>query len=184
MSRIGKRPIVIPDQVKVSPQGRSLTVEGPKGTLALALPELVNVTVANGQASVTVTGETKQSRSLHGTFRSLVANMVQGVTQGFTRELEIVGVGFRAQTQGPNLQLFLGFSHPVEVTVPAGLSVKVPKPTQVVVEGTDKQAVGQLAANIRAIFPPEPYKGKGIRYTTEVVRRKAGKAAAGAKTAS
>ncbi|MBI4355110.1 MAG: 50S ribosomal protein L6 [Candidatus Omnitrophica bacterium] len=181
MSRIGKQPIVIPDKVKVTPQGRSVTVEGPKGTLALTLPELVNVAVANGQAAVTVTGDTKQSRSLHGTFRSLVANMVHGVTQGFTRELEIVGVGFRAQVAGSTLQLFLGFSHPVDVTVPAGITVKAPKPTQLVIEGADKQIVGQLAADIRAIFPPEPYKGKGIRYTTEVVRRKAGKAAAGAK---
>lgn len=162
------------------PDGPRLLIEGPKGKLSLALPPAVSVQVNGGQLRVTRSGDEPFQRALHGLTRALIANMVQGVTSGFSKELEIVGVGYRAQLQGKQLSIQVGFSHPVLVPIPEGITVEVPKPTSVLVRGPDKQLVGQFAAALRRIAPPEPYKGKGIKYAGEVIRRKAGKAATGA----
>jgi large subunit ribosomal protein L6 len=178
MSRIGLSPIPVPSGVDVTIAGRAVTVKGPKGELHHELPEAIVVEQADGELRVQRTDDLRTSRSLHGLSRALVANMVTGVSEGFTRELEIVGVGYRAIAQGDRkLELQLGFSHPVHVEAPEGISFTVPVPTQVIISGADKQAVGQVAADIRSIRKPEPYKGKGVRYKDEHVRRKAGKAA-------
>jgi len=178
MSRIGRSPIPVPDGVDVSIEGRTVTVKGPRGTLARDLPEPITVRRDDGQLLVERPDDERQNRSLHGLSRSLVNNMVVGVTQGFTKELEIVGVGYRATAQGNDrLELALGFSHAVRVEAPEGVTFQVPAPTRIVVEGIDKEKVGQVAATIRKIRKPEPYKGKGIRYAGEYVPRKAGKAA-------
>jgi len=163
----------------VKQEGARVAVEGPKGKLSLALPEQITVTVTDQAVTVQRASEGQSVRALHGLTRALIANMVHGVVTGFSKELEIVGIGYRAQLQGKQLSVQVGFSHPVVVPIPDGITVEVPKPTTVIVKGFDKQLVGQFAANLRRISPPEPYKGKGIKYAGEVVRRKAGKAATG-----
>jgi large subunit ribosomal protein L6 len=178
MSRIGKQPITLPSGVEVTIDDRHVVVKGPKGTLEHDLPETITVARDGDDLVVTRPDDERENRSLHGLTRSLVANMVTGVSQGFTRDLEIVGVGYRCIAQGPTkLELQLGFSHPVVVDAPDGISFDVPAPTRITVAGADKQLVGQVAADIRKIRKPEPYKGKGIRYSDERVLRKAGKSA-------
>jgi len=177
MSRIGKEPITIPSDVDVTMADGTITVKGPKGTLTQRLHPDVTVAVADATVTVTRDDDEREHRALHGLFRSLIANMVTGVTDGYRRDLEIVGVGYRAAARGRGLTLQLGYSHPVEVDAPEGITFEVATPTRLSVVGSDKQLVGQVAANIRALRKPEPYKGKGIRYAGEQVRRKAGKAA-------
>jgi large subunit ribosomal protein L6 len=177
MSRIGKEPVAIPDGVDARLEGRTLTVTGPRGTLTQQIHPDVTVHIGDGRVQVTRPDDEREHRALHGLFRSLIANMVTGVTQGYRRELEIVGVGYRAALNGRRLTLQLGFSHPVEVEAPEGITFEVATPTRIAVAGIDKHLLGQVAANIRAVRKPEPYKGKGIRYAGEQVRRKAGKAA-------
>jgi large subunit ribosomal protein L6 len=177
MSRIGKSPISVPSGVDVSVVGRTVNVKGPKGTLAREIPGEITVRNDSGTVLVERPNDERQNRAMHGLTRTLVNNMVIGVTDGFQKELEIVGVGYRAEAQGPtSLKLALGFSHPVIVAAPEGVTFEVPQPTRIVVKGIDKERVGQVAANIRAIRKPEPYKGKGVRYLGERVLRKAGKA--------
>ena len=177
MSRIGKQPITIPSGVEVTLDGSHVTVKGPKGTLEHDAPESITITREGDDLIVARPDDERGNRSLHGLTRTLVSNMVVGVSEGFTRDLEIVGVGYRAAAAGPRrLDLQLGFSHPVAVDAPEGVEFEVPTPTRITVKGYDKQLVGQVAADIRKIRKPEPYKGKGIRYAGEVVRRKAGKA--------
>ena len=180
MSRIGRKPIAILQGAKAKLEADKLMIEGPKGKLALAIPPIIGVAVGDKEINVTRKGEEKSDRAMHGLYRALIANMVQGVVTGFSKELEISGVGYRAVLQGKSLSIQVGFSHPVVVPIPEGLTVEVPKPTTVIVKGYDKHLVGQFAANLRRIAPPEPYKGKGIKYAGEVIRRKAGKAATGA----
>ena len=178
MSRIGKAPIPLPSGVEVTISGSNVAVKGPKGSLAWSVP--YDITVAQDGDNLTVSrpDDERAHRALHGMARSLVANMVVGVSEGFTKELEIVGVGYRAQAQGPEkIEISVGFSHPVYVQAPAGVTFEVPQPTRIVVRGFDKQLVGQVAADIRKLRKPEPYKGKGIRYAGERVQRKAGKSA-------
>jgi large subunit ribosomal protein L6 len=184
MSRIGRSPIPVPKGVDVSVNDGHVTVKGPQGTLSRDLPRDITVrqdTPDGAELPVLLVerpNDERQNRALHGLTRSLVANMVTGVTNGFTKELEIVGVGYRAAAQGPDkLELALGFSHPVRVEAPSGITFEVPVPTRIIVKGIDKELVGQVAANIRKLRKPEPYKGKGVRYAGEVVVRKAGKAA-------
>jgi large subunit ribosomal protein L6 len=176
MSRIGKAPIPVPSGVDVKIEGRAITVKGPKGTLSHEVAEPIVVRQDGDELVVERPDDERRSRSLHGLTRTLVHNMVVGVSQGFRKDLEIIGVGYRATAQGDNkLELSLGFSHPVRVEAPAGITFEVPAVTRIGVIGIDKQAVGQVAANIRSIRKPEPYKGKGIRYVGEYVIRKAGK---------
>jgi large subunit ribosomal protein L6 len=178
MSRIGRSPIPLPAGVDVSVDTGTVTVTGPQGTLSRPVPEPITLRRADGELLVERPDDERRSRALHGLVRSLVANMVTGVTAGFTKELEIVGVGYRAAAAGPQkLDLALGFSHPVTVDAPDGITFEVPTPTRIVVKGIDKEQVGQVAADIRKIRKPEPYKGKGVRYAGERVLRKAGKAA-------
>jgi large subunit ribosomal protein L6 len=177
MSRIGKAPIPVPSGVDVAISGAHVTVKGPKGTLERDLPPVITVRQDGDALVVERPDDQRENRALHGLVRSLVNNMVVGVTEGFRKELEIVGVGYRATAQGPNaINLALGFSHPVSVTAPEGITFEVPSPTRIVVSGIDKEKVGQVAADIRAWRKPEPYKGKGVRYAGERVIRKAGKA--------
>ena len=177
MSRIGKAPVEVPAGVEVTVADGTVTVKGPKGTLSRVIPGEIEITQDDGTLTFVRPNDERRSRALHGLTRSLVNNMVIGVTDGFKKELEIVGVGYRAEAQGPNaLRLNLGFSHPVNVAAPEGIVFEVPVPTQVVVTGIDKEVVGQVAANIRSIRKPEPYKGKGVRYAGERILRKAGKA--------
>src|SRR5215203_2026819 len=180
MSRIGNSPITVPGGVDVtisgSPNGNTVTVKGPKGTLSRSLPEIITVRRDDGQLIVERPDDLRESRSLHGLTRTLVNNMVVGVTDGFSKELEIIGVGYRAEVQGHStLRMALGFSHPVVVNAPEGITFECPTQTRVIVKGIDKEIVGQVAANIRSIRKPEPYKGKGVRYLGEKVVRKAGK---------
>ena len=177
MSRIGRMPVVIPGGVDVSINGREVVVQGPKGQLSLELAEPIEISQDGGTLTITRPNDEGQVRALHGLSRSLVANMVTGVTEGYRKTLEIVGVGYRVQARGENLEFSLGYSHPVPVTPPDGVTLRVETPTRLVVEGINKQQVGQVAANIRKLRKPEPYKGKGVRYAGEVVLRKAGKAA-------
>jgi large subunit ribosomal protein L6 len=177
MSRIGRTPIPIPDGVTVDIAGQRVVVSGPRGELRHTVVEPIRIAEQEGALVVTRPTDRGPHRALHGLSRSLVANMVTGVKDGFERRLQIVGVGYRAQMRGQSLELAVGFSHTVTVDPPDGISFEVPAPTQVVVRGIDKQAVGEIAAQIRAVRPPEPYKGKGIRYEGEVVRRKVGKRA-------
>jgi large subunit ribosomal protein L6 len=178
MSRIGKAPIPVPSGVDVTVADRNVTVKGPKGSLARRLPPDISVRQDGEQLVVERPDDEREHRALHGLTRSLVNNMVVGVTDGFSKDLEIVGVGYRATAQGPSrLELALGFSHPVTIEAPEGVTFEVPAPTRITVRGIDKEIVGQVAANIRKVRKPEPYKGKGVRYAGEVVRRKAGKAA-------
>lgn len=176
MSRIGKAPITVPGGVDVSIAGPDVTVKGPKGTLSRTLPGAITVRHDDGRLMVERPNDERQNRSLHGLSRTLVSNMVVGVTDGFTKELEIIGVGYRAEATTPtSLRLALGFSHPVVMTAPEGITFECPSQTRVIVRGIDKEIVGQVAANIRSIRKPEPYKGKGVRYLGEKVVRKAGK---------
>ena len=178
MSRIGKEPVAIPSGVNVALAGGTVTVKGPRGELSEAVPDGITVDIADDRVVVTRASDHRRHRALHGLTRSLIANMVTGVTDGYSKSLEIVGVGYRAQARGSNMIVIqAGYSHPVEVTAPEGVTFEVPSPTRITVSGANKQVVGQVAADIRAIRKPEPYKGKGIRYAGEQVRRKAGKAA-------
>mgnify|MGYP003574303557 CR=1 FL=1 len=175
MSRIGKAPITLPDGVTVTIDGQAVKVKGKKGELEATLVE--DVTIAQGDEGLTVKPreETQRGRAMWGMSRTIVANMVQGVSEGFQKNLEINGVGYRAQAQGKELKMQLGFSHEVEFAIPAGIEVKTPKPTEIEVKGIDKQQVGQVAAKIRGFRPPEPYKGKGVKYADEFIYRKEGK---------
>lgn len=176
MSRIGRRPIPIPAGVNLQVKGTVVEVQGPRGSLEREFAPGLEVRVVDGKVVVECPDVSERMRSLHGLTRTLISNMVEGVTKGFSKSLEIVGVGYRASKSGNKLVLSLGFSHPVEFIPSAGLEIEVPNPTLIVVKGRDKEAVGQLAATIRDVKPPEPYQGKGIRYAGERVRRKAGKA--------
>ena len=177
MSRIGKKPIPVPSGVEVDVRPGTVTVKGPKGTLPERISADMTVTVDDGTLSVARPTDRGEHRALHGLTRSLVANMVTGVTDGFEKRLEIQGVGYRAALRGQDLELLLGFSHPVSVKAPEGITFEVPQPTQIIVRGISKQRVGEIAAQIRKWRPPEPYKGKGIRYADEYVMRKVGKRA-------
>jgi large subunit ribosomal protein L6 len=181
-SRVGKKPIAIPSGVQVAREGLAIRVKGPKGEMQFSIGHGVDVKVEPKEVVVTQVGGGKQALALHGTTRALIANMVAGVTQGFSKALEITGTGYRAQMSGKKLSLQIGYSHPIEFDPPAGISIQVESPTRLIVSGFDKGLVGQVAANIRGFRPPEPYKGKGIKYAGEYIRRKAGKAAGG-KTA-
>lgn len=180
MSRIGKKPIVIAQGVEVTLDGNNVTVKGPKGTLNSTIHPMMKLSMENGEVVVSRPNDGKQARSLHGLSRTIIQNMVDGVHEGFKKELEIQGVGYRAQKQGKTLVLNIGYSHPVEMDEPDGVTVEVPDPHKIIVQGINKQAVGQFAAEIREKRPPEPYKGKGIRYVGEYVIRKDGKAGKGA----
>jgi large subunit ribosomal protein L6 len=178
MSRIGKLPILLPSGVTAKLTDRVVEVKGPKGTLSTTLPATIGLDISDGELKLTRPDDKKQSRALHGLARALTANLVTGVTAGFQKALDIQGVGYRASVSGNTLNLLLGFSHPVDMPIPKGLQVKVENGTELMVEGMDKQAVGQFAADIRSKRPPEPYKGKGVRYRDEHVRRKVGKTGA------
>jgi large subunit ribosomal protein L6 len=176
MSRIGRMPIVIPSGVNITIDDRQVTVRGPKGELSLTVKEPIEVAQQDGVITVTRPNDEGEIRALHGLSRSLIANMVTGVTQGYSKTMEIVGVGYRVQAKGRDLEFALGFSHPVPVPAPNGITFRVETPTRFVVEGIDKQQVGEVAANIRKLRKPDPYKGKGVRYQGEQIRRKVGKA--------
>ena len=178
MSRIGKKPIAVPAGVEVKIDGHTVTVKGPKGTLSRTLNEEMDIKLENNEILVSRPNDDIKNRSLHGLTRTLINNMVVGVTQGFEKKLEIQGVGYNSQMQGKNLKLALGFSHPVIITPPEGITITTPSSVVILVSGADKEKVGQVAAEIRAWREPEPYKGKGIRYSGEYVRRKAGKTGA------
>ena len=175
MSRVGLKPIPAVDKVNLTIDGQNVTVEGPKGKLSIELPEGITIKQDEKEMTVERASELRHVRALHGTFRSLINNLIIGVTQGFVKELEIQGVGLRAAVKGKNLDLSLGKSHPILHPIPDGLKVEVNENTKIKVEGIDKQLVGQFSAEVRAYYPPEPYKGKGVRYVGEYVRRKAGK---------
>jgi len=178
MSRIGKMPVVIPAGVNVSIDGTTVTVKGPKGELSYTYAPQLTVEITDGALTVSRPNDEKENRALHGLTRTLIANMVEGVTNGFKKELEIQGVGYRAQKNGDELVLNLGYSHPVTFKDSADITIEVPNPNRIIINGIDKQKVGQFAAEIREVRPPEPYKGKGVRYVGEFVRRLAGKAGA------
>jgi large subunit ribosomal protein L6 len=177
MSRIGRAPITLPAGVEIDIGPGRVGVKGPRGSLEQAIPREMTVSLDEGVVTVTRPTDRGPHRSLHGLTRTLVANMVEGVTNGYEKRLEIQGVGYRAALRGSSIELLLGFSHPVVVEPPEGIEFEIPAPTQIIVRGIDKQSVGQVAADIRRLRPPEPYKGKGIRYTGEIVRRKVGKRA-------
>jgi large subunit ribosomal protein L6 len=176
MSRIGRAPVVVPSGVDVTIKGREVTVKGPRGTLSMEVAAPIEVSQEDGAITVTRPSDEGEIRALHGLSRSLIANMVIGVTEGYRKTLEIVGVGYRVQAKGQNLEFSLGYSHPVPVAAPEGITLRVESPTRFVVEGIDKQQVGEVAANIRKLRKPDPYKGKGVRYQGEQIRRKVGKA--------
>jgi large subunit ribosomal protein L6 len=175
MSRIGKKPVPIPSGVTANVEGQTVKVKGPKGAMQVVLPDDVEIKMDAGAVQVDPRNETKRARAMWGTSRTLVANLVAGVTKGFEQKLEITGVGYRAALQGKNLQLSLGYSHEVVFQVPEGITVATPKPTEIVITGMDKQKVGQVASDIRDFRPPEPYKGKGVKYAGEYIFRKEGK---------
>ena len=175
MSRIGKQPIVIPPKVKVEVKGQKVLVEGPKGRLDWELPRRTSLKVEDGKIVVSRAGEDAQAKALHGLSRALVNNMVKGVAEGFVKKLEIQGVGFKAVVQGKNVNLSLGYSHPINYEIPDQIKVTVEENTKITIEGPDKMVVGKVASEIRAYYPPEPYKGKGVRYAGEHVQRKEGK---------
>ncbi|MFB3049744.1 MAG: 50S ribosomal protein L6 [Acidimicrobiia bacterium] len=176
MSRVGSAPITVPSGVEVTVTDGAVEVNGPKGDLSQTIDPRITISVDDGVVTLTRSDEERQSRALHGLSRALVNNMVIGVTEGYVKELQAVGVGYRAILRGSTLELQVGFSHPVTIEAPDGIDFEVPEPTKIFVRGIDKQLVGQVAADVRAVRPPEPYKGKGIRYVDEYVRRKAGKA--------
>jgi large subunit ribosomal protein L6 len=176
MSRIGKNPITVPSGVNITLDGSRVTVKGPKGELTRVFPADMIISQESGTVTVNRPSDDPKHKALHGLSRTLLANMVEGVTKGFTKSLDIVGVGYKAETRPYGLQLALGFSHPVEYRAPQGIKLTAPAPTQIVIEGANKEVVGQVAAELRSLRPPEPYKGKGIKYTGEQIRRKAGKA--------
>ena len=176
MSRIGNAPVPVPPGVSVEVDGPTVTVTGPQGTLTRTFSSKISVAVEDGRVVVGRRSDEREARALHGLTRALVANMVTGVSAGFVRELQMVGVGYRAALQGTTLELLVGYSHPVRVAAPEGIGFEVPEPTRILVRGIDREQVGQVAAEIRRLRPPEPYKGKGIRYDGEYIRRKAGKA--------
>lgn len=176
MSRVGNKPVELPDGVDVEVQGNAVTVKGSKGELNRSFNERIGFAIEDGVVMVTRPDDSRESRALHGLSRALLANMVTGVSDGYRKELEIQGVGYRASLKGNDIELLVGFSHPVTVQAPEGVTFEVPEPTRIVVSGIDKEQVGQVTADIRKVRPPEPYKGKGIRYVGEYVRRKAGKA--------
>lgn len=178
MSRIGKKPVVVPKGVTVTLDGNAITVKGPKGKLARTLPSEMNIELVDDEVRVTRPSDIGRHRALHGLTRSLVQNMVTGVTEGYTKVLEIQGVGYKAEERPKGVRLVVGFSHPVDYEAPEGIKIAVENPTTVKVNGIDKEMVGQVAAELRSVRPPEPYKGKGIRYVGEQVRRKAGKTGA------
>ena len=181
MSRIGRKPITVPAGVEVAIDGSSVTVKGPKGTLSGTFNSNMTIAMDAGVITVTRPDDEKENRSLHGLTRTLIANMVEGVSNGYSKTLDIVGIGYRANLQGKDLVLSVGYSHTVTIAAPEGITIACPSPNQIVVSGADKQVVGQIAAEIRGVRPPEPYKGKGIRYSDEHVRRKEGKAGKGGK---
>jgi large subunit ribosomal protein L6 len=176
MSRIGKMPVPVPDGVTVTIDGSKVTVKGPKGELSRKFPEGISFSIEDNKVLAARSGEEAQQKALHGLSRALVANMVEGVTKGYQKQLEITGVGYKAELKPYGLLMSLGYSHTIEVKAPAGIKLTAPQPTQVIIEGTDKEIVGQVAAEIRSLRKPEPYKGKGIKYAGEKIRRKAGKA--------
>ncbi|HEV2180203.1 MAG TPA: 50S ribosomal protein L6 [Gemmatimonadaceae bacterium] len=176
MSRIGKKPVVLPKNVTATIDGQTIKVKGPRGELERRLHPALGVALEDGSVVVSRPDDEAEHKALHGLTRTLVSNMVEGVTKGFQKQLEIVGVGYKAETRPYGLQLALGFSHPVEYRAPKGIKLTAPQPTQITIEGADKEMVGQVAAELRSLRPPEPYKGKGIKYVGEQVRRKAGKA--------
>ena len=178
MSRIGNKLIVVPKEVKVEVKDNVILVESTKGKLNLPLSPRINLEITQGQVKVSRVADTKMDRSLHGLYRALIVNMIKGVTEGYTKELEIIGVGFKAGVQGNILNMSLGFSHPVNFPIPSGIKIETPKPTQVIIKGIDKALVGKVSTEIRSIYPPEPYKGKGIRFVGEHVKKKIGKAQA------
>ena len=178
MSRIGKKPVAIPQGVKVEAREGGVFVEGPRGKINRSMPDRIRLEIKDSQVWVTRVADTKMDKSLHGLWRVLIFNMIKGVVDGYTKELEIIGVGYKAQVQGNKLTIQLGYSHPVIFNAPEGIKIEAPKPTQLVIRGIDKEAVGKIAAEIRASCPPEPYKGKGIRYVGERVKKKVGKAQA------
>ncbi len=178
MSRIGKKPVAVPQGVKIEVRDGCVYIEGPKGKLNKVLSPRIGMEQKDGQLFVTRVASTKMDKSLHGLYRALAQNMIKGVTEGYSKELEIIGVGFKAQIAGQTLTLNLGYSHPVTISVPESIKVETPKATQITVKGIDKELVGRIASEIRAVFPPEPYKGKGIRYSGERVKKKVGKAQA------
>lgn len=175
MSRVGKKVIVVPAGVKVAVQGRGVSVQGPKGKLDLTIHPRIKVNMTGDKVEVSRPTDIGTDRSLHGLTRNLIQNMILGVTNGYMKELEIVGVGFKAVVKGKILNLALGYTHPIDFNIPEGIEIKCPNPTRISITGTDKQKVGQVAAEIRGYYEPEPYKGKGIRYVGEVIRRKQGK---------
>jgi large subunit ribosomal protein L6 len=175
MSRIGKRAVAVPSGITANVEGQTVKIKGPKGALSVVLPDDVSVKLDGGQIKVDPRGETKRARSQWGTSRTLIANLIAGVTKGFEQRLEINGVGYRAAVQGKNLQLALGYSHDVVYPIPEGITIATPRPVEIVITGIDRQKVGQVAAEIREYRPPEPYKGKGIKYAAERVFRKEGK---------
>ena len=181
MSRIGRLPITVPAGVDVTIDGSNVTVKGAKGTLTGTFDSNMTITLDGGVVTVTRPNDQKENRALHGLTRTLIANMVEGVSNGFKKELDIVGIGYRCALQGKDLVLNVGYSHQVVMTPPEGVTVEVPAPNKIIVNGYDKQKVGQFAAEVRGVRPPEPYKGKGIKYVDEVVRRKEGKAGKGGK---
>ncbi|PIQ90488.1 MAG: 50S ribosomal protein L6 [Candidatus Omnitrophica bacterium CG11_big_fil_rev_8_21_14_0_20_41_12] len=181
MSRIGKKSVVIPKEAKLEVKDGTVFAEGPKGKLNCKLSDRINVEIKDDQLLVKRVADTKMDKSLHGLYRALIVNMIKGVTEGYVKELEIIGVGFKAAVAGDKLNMSLGFSHPVNFTIPAGIKIETPKPTQLVIRGIDKQLIGQVATEIRAFYPPEPYKGKGIRFVGEQVKKKVGKAQATGK---
>jgi len=181
MSRIGKKIINIPKEVKVEFKDGTVFVEGPGGKLARPLSSRISLEIKENELSVKRSTDTKLDKSLHGLYRALIFGMVKGVTEGYLKELEIIGVGFKAAVQGDNLNLQLGFSHPINLAIPQGIKIETPKPTQIVVRGIDKELVGRIATEIRAVYPPEPYKGKGIRFRGEYIKKKVGKSQATTK---
>lgn len=181
MSRIGIKPVAIAKDVKVEIKDGAIHIEGPKGKLSRAVSDRLNFEIKNNQVFVTRKFNTKQDRSLHGLYRALILNMIKGVSEGYVKEMEIIGTGFKAQLQGTNLNLLLGFSHPVNFAIPEGIKIETPKQTHIIIRGIDKEKVGEVAAEIRSVYPPEPYKGKGIRFVGEFVKKKVGKSQATSK---
>jgi large subunit ribosomal protein L6 len=181
MSRIGKKPIAIPPGVRIDFKDGAVSVEGPKGKLSRVISDRIKIEIKDNKVIVSRLADTKLDRSLHGLYRALILNMVKGVTEGYVKELEVIGVGFKVGIQGNNLNMTLGFSHPVNFPIPEGIKIEVPKPNQIVVRGIDKEKVGEVACEIRAFYPPEPYKGKGVRFAGEYVKKKIGKAQATTK---